>query len=724
MPAQRWREQEENHLEFSREPSVRCAHQIFREESGSTSSWGSHSGIYTARPSPAHCVVPAMSASPVRSALAEPVASLRALRGSTLSRFLAYVWPYWGIILGATCAGMLKFVLPSTMALSLRFITDRLVLAATGGASSAAPAAAPDAVASGIESYLTWLGGRLGNWWLSPWGSFNLLMLTLVGVYAVWSVAQYYRSQWSQRAGLLVMLNLRADLYRHVQRLSHSFYQERQSGGIMIRLTADVALAQKLVGSVMTSIWVDLVTCAVYMYVLASMDGPLTLMALAAFPLYVASMRRFGPRSKRASLAVQNAMEVFSGDVHERIAGHSLVKAFAAERREDLSFFRRERWLYSLLLKSAHITNLANTVVQLLIQVATLGLVWYGGHRLIAGKTSVGTLVAFILLVRDLYLPISRISEMNTVLHNSLAAIDRIFEVFDMVPSVRNRADAKRVSAVRGRVTFERVTFGYRADQPVVHDVSLDVRPGETIALVGPSGAGKSTLSQLVPRFYDPQRGRVLFDGVDLRELELCSLRGQIGIVAQDTILFSGSVADNVLYAKPRASRAEVERAARAAWADEFIRAMPDGYDTLIGERGAKLSGGQRQRIALARVFLADPRVVILDEATNALDTESEQLVQRSISALLKGRTSIVIAHRLTTILAADRIVVLEAGRIVDVGGHAELLERGGLYGRLCDAQQAAQWQALRDLSQTCRLASSGVDGLGPKSDGRIKLSS
>jgi ABC-type multidrug transport system fused ATPase/permease subunit len=655
---------------------------------------------------------PGMSVPSLRSDQVEPTAAPSrslARRGATLSRFLAYVWPYRRLLLGATCAGMLKFLLPSTMALSLRFLTDRLVPAATAGGSGAARAAPSDEVTGAIDSYLTWLGGRLGAWWQSPWGNFNLLMLTLVGLYALWGVAHYYRGQWAHRAGHRLILDLRLDLYRHIQQLSHSFHQERQSGGIMSRLTADIALAQNFLSSALVGIWMDLVTCAVYAYVLASMDGPLTLAALSAFPFYVASMRRFGRRSKQSSLALQTALEHFSGDLQERIAGYPLVKAFAAERRESLSFFRSGRRLLSLFLNNAHITNLASVVVHWLTQMATLGLVWYGGYRLITGQTSVGTLVAFILLAADLYFPINRISEMNTVLHNSLAAIDRIFEVFDIVPGVTSRPEAKRITEVRGRITFERVTFAYQ-ERPVLRDLSLDVRPGETIALVGPSGAGKSTFAQLVPRFYDPQQGRVMLDGVDLRELELRALRTQIGVVAQDTILFSGSVADNLLYGNPRASRGDLERAARAAHADEFIRSLPEGYDTLIGERGAKLSGGQKQRIALARVFLANPRVVILDEATSALDSESEQLIQHSLSELLKGRTSIVIAHRLSTILSADRIVVLEAGRIVNVGSHAELLQRGGLYRRLYEAQSPAD----RDPSRAPRVGSSG-DRLPPK---------
>src|SRR6187401_1651605 len=456
---------------------------------------------------------------------------------SSLRRFLGYVWPYSGLIARATGCGMLKFLLPSTMALSFRFLTDRLVPAHTAGAP-----APQDIIASTLDRYLVWLGGRLGPFWTTPWGAFDLLMLTLVGVYGVWGVALYYRSQWAQLAGHRVMMDLRSDLYRHIHRLSHSFFQGNQSGGIVSRLTADIALAQNFVGSAMTNIWMDLFTCAVYVYVLASMDGPLALAALMVFPFYIGSMRWFGKRSKNTSLELQEAMEEFSGDVQERVAGFQLIKAFTAERREGLAFFRRSRKLLDLTLQNAHITNLSNSVVQWLTQMATLGLVWYGGRRLMLGSISVGTVVAFILLVRELYFPINRISEMNTVLHNSLAAIDRIFEVFDLEPSVRDREGALPVAGVRGRVTFEHVSFGYQRSARVLHDVSVDIRPGEMVALVGSSGAGKSSFAQLVPRFYDPQQGRVLLDGLDLRDLRLRELRAQIGSVAQENLLFSGSV--------------------------------------------------------------------------------------------------------------------------------------------------------------------------------------
>ncbi len=612
---------------------------------------------------------------------AAPAAAPRPRR--SLPRFLTYVWPYWGLIARATGCGMLKFLLPSTMALSFRFLTDRLVTAQT----EAVPAP-QDVIASTLDRYLSWLGPKLGPAWSSPWGTFDLLMLTLVGVYAVWAVALYYRSQWAQLAGHRVMMDLRSDLYRHIHGLSHAFFQEKQSGGIVSRLTADIALAQNFVGSAMTNIWMDLVTCAVYVYVLGSMDLPLTLAALAVFPFYLTSMRWFGARSKDTSLKVQEAMESFSGDVQERVAGFALVKAFVAERREGLSFFKRSRALLELTLHNAHITNLSNAVVQWLTQMATLGLVWYGGHRLMLGTISVGTVVAFILLVRELYFPINRISEMNTVLHNSLAAIDRIFELFDLRPDVHDRADARPVQNVRGHVRFEGVSFGYQPELTVLHDIDVEIQPGEMVALVGPSGAGKTSFAHLVPRYYDPRAGRVLLDGVDLRDLRMRELRAQIGSVAQENLLFSGSVLENILYGRPRASRQDVMAAARSAHAAEFIERLPLGYDTLIGERGAKLSGGQKQRIALARVFLADPRVLILDEATSALDSESEQLIQRSLADLMKGRTSIVIAHRLSTILSADRIIVLDQGRIAEIGNHTELAGAQGLYARLYRAQR------------------------------------
>jgi subfamily B ATP-binding cassette protein MsbA len=303
------------------------------------------------------------------------------------------------------------------------------------------------------------------------------------------------------------------------------------------------------------------------------------------------------------------------------------------------------------------------------------------------GATSTGTIIAFIYLIRELYDPINRISDMNTILNNSLAAIERVFEVFDIEPDVQEKPEAVRLPRLEGRITFENLTFGYEANEPILRNINLDIRPGEVVALVGASGAGKSTLVQLVPRFFDPQEGRVLLDGIDARDARLRSLRGQIGMVAQETLLFSGTLRENLLYGKPNATDKELAAAVRAAYVDEFVRAMPRGYDTHLGERGARLSGGQKQRIAIARAFLTDPRILILDEATSALDSESEALIQEALIELMKGRTNLVIAHRLSTILGADRIAVMEQGRLLDIGPHEEILQRNRQYANLYNTQ-------------------------------------
>jgi ATP-binding cassette, subfamily B, putative efflux pump len=601
-----------------------------------------------------------------------------------LRRFLGYVRPNGKLIALATLCGMAKFILPSSMALTLKFITDRLVAPTAGAANEEASS---DVIVRSFEAYLDWATGLLPAGWNDAWGAFKVLMITLLAIYALWAVALYYRSYLANLAGHRTILDLRTDLFQHLTRLSHSFFHSHQSGAIVSRVMGDVALAQNFVGNAMTNIWMDLVTCIFYVYVLFSMDAALATASMAVFPFYVLAMRSFGARTTQTSRAVQEETEIFSGDVQERVANIHVVKIFSAERREVQSFFSRARTLFELTMRNVRVSALSNTVVQWLTQMATLGVIWYGSYRLVRGETTVGTVVAFILLLRELYFPVNRISELNSVLHNSLAAIERVFEFFDTEPDVEERPDATRPDRVEGELRLENVTFGYQPSRPVLLDVDLTIRPGEVVALVGPSGAGKSSLIQLIPRFYDPQGGRVLLDGRDLRGLPLRFLRASVGMVSQETLLFSGTARDNIRYGRPDASDAEVRAAAEAAHAHEFVTALPEGYESLLGERGCKLSGGQKQRIAIARAFLADPRILILDEATSALDSESESLIQESLAQLMKGRTNIVIAHRLSTVLGSDWIVVMDKGRVLDVGSHAELVGRGGLYARLYHTQ-------------------------------------
>jgi ATP-binding cassette, subfamily B, putative efflux pump len=610
---------------------------------------------------------------------------------SSLVRFLGYVRPYASIIVFAVLAGILKFLLPASLAIALRFITDRLVPQGQAGQVA-------DPTYAVTLRYLDAMSARFaGIFGSGAWGQLNLLMATLFGIYIFWAVSFYYRTYLAQLAGHRVILDLRTDLYQHITRLSHSFFHNNQSGGIVSRLMSDIALAQNFVGSAMTAIWMDLASCGFYIWLLFSMDTPLAWASLCVFPFYIGLMKTFGRRAKSTTKAVQEKIAEFSGDVQERVAGINVVKSFAAEKREATSFFHGARGLYDLTMRSVHINALSNTLTHWLTQSATLLLIWYGAYRVLHGYTSVGTVIAFTLLIKELYMPLNRISEMNTVLHNSLAAIDRVFEVFDIEPDVREKPDAKKLKRIKGAIRFEKMTFGYEEGAPVLRDITLDIQPGEVIALVGPSGAGKSTLVQLIPRFFDPQGGKITIDGTDLRDVNLRSLRSQIGVVAQETLLFSGSVRENLLYGKPGASDEEIERAARAAHAHEFLEKLPDGYETLLGERGAKLSGGQKQRVAIARAFLCDPRILILDEATSALDSESEALIQEALAQLMKGRTNIVIAHRLSTILGADRIAVMQEGRIVDCAPHKELLDRCPLYANLYNTQFHLALESLKE---------------------------
>lgn len=572
---------------------------------------------------------------------------------NTLKRFLSYARPYRAWIAGATVCGLLKFNLPLLFPLALKIVVDHL----TG----AAPLA---------DGELHWL------------------MLGLIGVYGVWAIAAYYRSQLADTASKRMVFDLRHDFYLHLQRLSLGFYEKRQAGAIGSRLMSDIAIAQNFVGAAFINTAMDLSTLGLILVILLWQNWSLALIAVAVLPLYAVLNGYFQGRIKATSKRAQDKMEEISGQVHEQLGAVPIIQAYTHEKSDERRFFAEARAHLDYLLENVHTNALAITLVGFLTHVAPVLVVWFGAMQVMNGSLTTGALVAFYAYLGLLYAPLTRLTELNILLANSRSAMERIFEVFDVAPEVVERSDALECGRARGDILFEHVQFSYEGQRPVLQDVSLHIPAGATVALVGRSGAGKSTFVKLIPRFYDATAGTVRLDGIDVRNLKLRSLRSQIALVTQEPLLFSGSVRDNLRFGRRSATDAELVAAAEAADAHQFIMALPQGYETIIGERGVTLSGGQKQRLTLARAFLKDAPVLILDEATSALDSESENAIRRALQRLMAGRTTLVIAHRLSTIQAADMIVVFDRGRVVEVGTHGALLKQNeGIYRRLHQEQ-------------------------------------
>lgn len=601
----------------------------------------------------------------VRNPLGDDITStygVRTGRISQIQRFLLYLRPHWRWVAAATAAGIVKFLVPLSFPWMLRVVLDEIVL----------NPAKDDSTRS---------------------SELLLLVALMVVLNVVWLGATWIRGVCTGIAGHRMIRDLRVALFGHLQRLSHHFFAVNQSGAIVSRVVGDIAQAQNLVGSALTNLWMDLVLMIVLLAILIPMNWQLALVALVLMPIFLLSIRHLGNRISLSSVEVQQRVEVLSGGLQEKVAGIGIVKGFTREDAELSSFQLQSDKLYSKVLRSVRYATANEMSVGFVVMTSPVLVVWFGGHLIMEGVLTVGQLTQFLLYLAMFYAPIQRLSDLGRVLATSVASIERVFEYFDTMPQVAEKPGAVAIERPAGHIELVDVSFGYETHKLVVQGISLEIRAGETVAFVGPSGSGKSTLANLVPRFYDPVGGVVKLDGHDLRDLTIDSLRRHIGIVNQDTILFSGTIRENLLLANPVALPEDLERALEAANAAKFVEELPEGLWTEIGERGIRLSGGQRQRLALARAFLRDPRILILDEATSALDSRSERLIQEALERLLKGRTSIVIAHRLSTVLGADKIVTLDAGRIVEMGNHQSLLERGGLYAQLFNEQFGAQQQ-------------------------------
>ena len=546
-----------------------------------------------------------------------------------------------------------------------------------------------------IPLVLPWTLKVLVDDFLSPRGkplpvSLNGLMMGLCTLYAVYAVTSYWRSHLSGRAGHKLIFDLRQDLYLHLQRMSLGFFDRRKIGAVIARLTSDIASAQNFVGAALINTAMDLSCVVVILVLLFVFHWKLALVSLSVIPFYAFIGYDLTKRIRAKSRAIHHQLQEISGELTEQFAAISTIQSFTREESEAREFQQQNELYLDATLSNVKLQSIALGATGFLTALGPILVLWFGSLEVMAGRLSVGMLMAFYAYLGMLYQPVQRLTELNLILANSLAAMDRIFELFDTTPEVQEAPDALRLERVKGEISLERVTFGYDGREPVFKEFSLQIPSGRTVALVGPSGAGKSTLVKLIPRFYDVSEGQIKIDGIDIRRVSLKSLRQQVAIVSQEPVLMSGTVAENLRFGKPEASREQIHWAAKCAFADAFITQLPFGYETEIGERGVWLSGGQKQRLAIARAFLKDAPILLLDEPTSSLDAESEELIKQALLRLAKNRTALIIAHRLSTIEHADLVVVIDQDGIIEQGTHQQLLQRpDSLYRRYAGHQLA-----------------------------------
>lgn len=613
-------------------------------------------------------------------------------------RILGYLRPHLGLFLLAVVstfafAGLDAF----TFVLLIPFI-EALFLPEGGGVTGGAMGGGgapggtvgpvPDGNPNLVERLLDATVHRFVDLQGDPLDAVQGIILVLLVVFALKNVFDFLKGYLVARVEQGVTRDLRNEVYDHLLELDLAFFGRTRMGQIVSRLTHDVEQLRTLVTRELAKILSSAVEFAVFLTVMLALSWKLTLAACIVIP---GTMAIWGPlvrKLRRGDRRVLNLAGEVNAHILETLSGIRLVKSSGAEGRERLRFHGLTGDYFRTFVRTERWRALAGPLTEMLVAVGTVVILWYGARLVVVeGELTGAEFVGFLALSLKLYAPVKYIAKFPALVQPGLAGGERVFEFLDAPVEIRDRAGARPLPGLAGEIRFEDVSFAYRPGDPVLKGIDLVVPAGHVVALVGPSGAGKSTLVDLLGRFYDVTGGRITVDGTDIREVTVRSLRDLLGIVSQETVLFHDTIQANIAYGRPGATHQEVEQAARAANAHEFIAVLPDGYDTVVGERGTRLSGGQRQRIAIARALLRDPPILVLDEATSALDTESERLVQGAIERLLQGRTVFVIAHRLSTIQKADRIVVLEGGRIVETGTHLELLAAGGLYHHLHELQ-------------------------------------